>query len=69
MNVTAFSKRQLRYKLGFWTSCKVGLECREENRPYSGEQHQAHSGLNPALGVIVKDGGTNCDNFFSRTLC
>jgi len=27
----------------------VGLECREENRPFSGQQHQAHFGLNPVL--------------------
>jgi len=27
----------------------VGLECREENRPFSGQQHQAQFGLNPAL--------------------
>jgi len=34
-----------------WTSCSqlVGLECREENRPFSGQQHQAQFGLNPAL--------------------
>jgi len=27
----------------------VGLECREENRPFCGQQHQAQFGLNPAL--------------------
>jgi len=27
----------------------VGLECRKENRPFSGQQHQAQFGLNPAL--------------------
>ena len=28
----------------------VGLECQKENRPSSGQQHQAQFGLNPALG-------------------
>ena len=27
----------------------VGVECGEENRPFSGQQHQAQFGLNPAL--------------------
>jgi len=27
----------------------VGLECQENNRPFSGQQHQAQFGLNPAL--------------------
>ena len=27
----------------------VCLECREENRPLSGQQHQAQFGINPAL--------------------
>jgi len=27
----------------------ICLECREENRPFSGQQHQAQFGLNPAL--------------------
>ena len=27
----------------------VCLECREENRPLSGQQHQAQIGINPAL--------------------
>jgi len=30
----------------------VGLECREENRPFSGQQHQAQLGFNPALYVL-----------------
>ena len=42
--VTAFSKRWLRRKL-------ICLECREENRPFSGQQHQAQFGLNPALRI------------------
>jgi len=33
---------------GLWDFL-VGLECREENRPFSGQQHQAQFGLNPAL--------------------
>jgi len=43
--VTAFSKGWLSRKL--WVL--VCLECREENRPFSGKQHQAQFGLNPAL--------------------
>jgi len=27
----------------------VSLECLEENRPFSGQQHQAQFGINPAL--------------------
>ena len=44
--ITAFSKGWLRRKL--W----VCLECREENRPFSGQQHQAQFGLNPALNLM-----------------
>ena len=48
--VTAFSKGWLRRKL--WVL--VCLECREENRPFSGQQHQAQFGLNPALSISPK---------------
>jgi len=37
----------------------MGPECREENRPFSGQQHQAQFGLNPTLvrvGVMVRFG-------------
>jgi len=30
----------------------VGLECQEENRPFSQQQHQAQFGLNPALVFV-----------------
>jgi len=43
--VAAFSKGWLHRKLGDL----VCLECREENRPFSGQQHQAWFGLNPTL--------------------
>ena len=43
--VAAFSQGWLRRK---------GLECREENRPLSGQQHQAQFGINPALCTIYK---------------
>jgi len=42
-------KGWLRRKLGV-LDFLVDLECREENRPFSGQQHQAQFGLNPALG-------------------
>jgi len=32
----------------------VGPECREENRPFSGLQHQAQFGLNPALFIPLQ---------------
>jgi len=35
----------------------VGLECQEENRPFSGQQHQAQFGLNPALIFIDNRNG------------
>ena len=41
--VTAFSTGWLRGK---------GLEYREENRPLSGQQHQAQFGINPALDSL-----------------
>jgi len=47
--VTAFSKGWLRRKL--WVL--VCLECREENRPFSGQQHQARFGHNPALFISM----------------
>jgi len=31
----------------------VGLECREEVKPFSWQQHQAQFGLNPALSGMV----------------
>ena len=31
----------------------VGLECQEENRPFSGQQRQAQFGLNPALMTMM----------------
>ena len=35
---------------GHWVlDLLVLLECQEENRPFSGQQHQAQLGLNPAL--------------------
>ena len=48
--VTAFSKGWLRRKLGVF----VCLECPYENRPFSGQQHQAQFGLNPALLQLFK---------------
>jgi len=36
----------------------VGLECQEENRPFSGQQHQSQFGLNPAM--------TTTTNFISQ---
>jgi len=46
---TAFGKGWLlRRKLGV-LDFLVGLKCREENRSFSGQQHQAQFGLNPAL--------------------
>ena len=45
--VTAFSKVWLRRKV-----LGVCLEFREENRPLSGQQHQAQFGINPALNVV-----------------
>jgi len=44
----AFGKMWLRHKLLGLLDIMVGLECRE-NRPFSGQQHQAQIGLNPAL--------------------
>ena len=44
--VTAFSKGWLRRRV------LVCLECREENRPLSGQQHQAQFGINPALATL-----------------
>jgi len=32
----------------------VGFECQEENRPFSGQQHQAQFGLKLALGSTAK---------------
>jgi len=46
---TAFSKGWLRRKQLWVLVC---LECREENSPFSGQQHQVQFGLNPALGVV-----------------
>jgi len=42
----------------------VGLECRE-NRPFSGQQHKAQIGLNPAL---VKSTHYVCETFFTSRI-
>jgi len=58
INVTVFSKASLYCKLGLWWPVSVEWPYAtytnaKKNRPFSGLQHQAQFGLNPALAASV----------------
>jgi len=36
-----------------WPGDLVCVECEEENRPFSGQQHQTQFGLNPAVTTTI----------------
>jgi len=63
----AFGKIWLRHKLLGLLDIMVGLECREKNRPFSEQQHQAQFGLNPALGLLTYKPVKGRRNFIFRS--